>query len=140
MGDTGVAWATAPSLFLSSTVYVTVMCGFQVKGRTAEGRAGWGEGSSGINSGDSPASRSMKGSGVSALTRVDRYCQALSLPDHRVPCIITEHYITLLLLKLQKFVCNIYIYITFVTSIIYNVKEKSTCHYHRVNPNRVIRI
>lgn len=65
------------------------MCGFQVKGRAAEGRAGWGEGSSGINSGDSPVSRFTKGSGVSSLTRVDRYCQALSLPYHCVPCIIT---------------------------------------------------
>jgi len=91
--DTGVAWATAPSLFLSLSVCVTVMCGFQVKGRTVEGRAGWGEGSSGINSGDSPPSRSTKGSGVSALTRVDRYCQALSFPDHCVPCIITRTYL-----------------------------------------------
>lgn len=67
------------------------MCGFQVKGRAVEGRVGWGEGSSGINSGDSPVSRSTKGSGVSALTRVGRYCQALSLPDHFHGCIVTTY-------------------------------------------------
>lgn len=55
-----------------------------------EGRLGGG--SSGINIGESPVSRSTKESGVSALTRVDRYCQALSPPDHHVQgCIITEH-------------------------------------------------